>query len=93
MHARGIAGSGGIPLHKLLILQNKISLFPVRLAARVPGLASQLPTRKNLRTYLSTEAVDFFETHGMKHLALDFAIQREFLEHYKSDASRHSRVR
>jgi hypothetical protein len=83
MHARGIGDAVRIAHRNLLIISDKKESSPVGRQTCVPGSASRATTRKNLRTHLSTAAVDFFETHGMKHLAPDFAIQREFLEHYK----------
>ena len=63
--------------------------FPVRLWKPLAGDGRPAGTRKYLLTHLSTVAVDFFETHGMKYLAHESAAEREFLEHYKCDASGH----
>ena len=87
MHASRMGGVRLGAWCKLLIKICYSTRFPVvktAVPARAgrPGLVG-----KNLRTHLSTDAVDFPEDRGMNHLPRESAASREFFEHYKRDAS------
>ena len=87
MHASGVGGATAVKCRKALNSELYCTPFPVALRHRSARQKPSGAVRKNLRTHLSTGAVDFAESRALKHLASTTAAARECLEHYKSDAS------
>jgi hypothetical protein len=86
MHAKRIRATSLGATRNPLNTRREKTAFPMAKNTSLPVPGGTGTAGKNLRTHLSTDAVDFREDRGMKHLPRDPAAAREFLEHYKRDA-------